>query len=80
MATVAGDDFSSWLGKKLKELNTDDSVFSTYIIGILDGDETLEEKSEALESILSEIIVSLFSVLGLNPGLSVKSAPLVCLG
>lgn len=54
------DDFESWLSLKLKELNIDESVFSGYIIGILEGDETVEEKTEALEGILVEITVSSF--------------------
>lgn len=53
------DDFESWLSFKLKELNTDENVFGSYIKGILDGEETLEEKTEALEEILTEITVSL---------------------
>ncbi|KAF2903714.1 hypothetical protein ILUMI_02471 [Ignelater luminosus] len=53
---AAVDDFSAWLDKKLKDLNTDEGVFGSYITGILDGDETQEEKTEALEGILSEII------------------------
>lgn len=55
---MASDVFSIWLTDKLKELQTDENVFSAYIIGILEGDESNEEKSEALEEILSEIIVS----------------------
>lgn len=50
------DEFSIWLGKKLTELNTDESVFGSYIKGILDEDESSEEKIEALQGILSEII------------------------
>ncbi|KAF5287722.1 hypothetical protein FQA39_LY15742 [Lamprigera yunnana] len=57
MATAA-DDFSSWLNKKLKHLNIDEGVFGTYITGILDGDESHEEKSDALEGILSEIMTN----------------------
>ncbi|XP_017784792.1 PREDICTED: coiled-coil domain-containing protein 43 [Nicrophorus vespilloides] len=48
--------FSDWLGNKLKELNTDESVFGSYISGILDSDETADEKNEALQGILSEIV------------------------
>lgn len=51
-------DFEKWLNRKLTELNTDESVFGSYIMGILEGDETLEEKREGLEGILSAIIVS----------------------
>ncbi|ALC39038.1 CG9586 [Drosophila busckii] len=48
-------EFKAWLNDQLKLLNTDESVFGAYIIGILEGeDETQEEKIEALEGILSE--------------------------
>lgn len=52
------DSFESWLNLLLRELNTDETVFCSYITGILEGDEALEEKSEALQGILSEILVS----------------------
>lgn len=55
---VASNSFDAWLSKKLQELNTDESVFSTYIRGILEGDETEDEKTEALESILTGVTVS----------------------
>lgn len=58
MASEAGEVFTKWLNTKLRELNTDESVFSAYIIGILEGDDPIEEKTTALEEILSEIIVS----------------------
>jgi hypothetical protein len=60
MATSAGDEFDTWLIIKLRSLNTDESVFSSYIKGILEGDETEEEKNESLEGILSEITVSVY--------------------
>lgn len=50
--------FTEWLNKKLRELNTDESVFGSYIISILEDEETADERREALEGILSEIIVS----------------------
>ena len=53
----AKDTFNKWLTNKLKTLNTDESVFGSYIVGILEGDETKDEKHEALEGILSAIIV-----------------------
>ncbi|XP_026469878.1 coiled-coil domain-containing protein 43-like [Ctenocephalides felis] len=55
---AAGDNFSVWLNDKLQKLNTDETVFGSYITGILEGDESHEEKVEALEGILSEIIIS----------------------
>ncbi|XP_005189741.1 coiled-coil domain-containing protein 43 [Musca domestica] len=54
MATTT--EFATWLNQKLKELNTDESVFGSYITGILEDDDSLEEKKEALEGILSEIL------------------------
>ncbi|XP_017795212.1 PREDICTED: coiled-coil domain-containing protein 43 [Habropoda laboriosa] len=52
---VATNSFDSWLSKKLQALNTDEGVFGSYIKGILEGDETEDEKTEALESILAGI-------------------------
>ncbi|XP_017761729.1 PREDICTED: coiled-coil domain-containing protein 43 [Eufriesea mexicana] len=52
---VATNSFDSWLSKKLEALNTDEGVFGSYIKGILEGDETDDEKTEALESILAGI-------------------------
>jgi len=54
---VAANSFDAWLNKKLQALNTDEGVFGTYIRGILEGDETEDEKTEALESILAGITV-----------------------
>lgn len=52
------ENFSHWLNGKLRELNTDESVFGSYINGILEGDEPIDDKREALEGILAAIIVS----------------------
>ncbi|XP_023161538.1 coiled-coil domain-containing protein 43 [Drosophila hydei] len=47
-------EFKTWLNEQLRQLNTDESVFGAYIIGILEGEEeTQDEKIEALEGILS---------------------------
>ncbi|XP_050309288.1 coiled-coil domain-containing protein 43 [Anthonomus grandis grandis] len=58
MAAAVADniEFTTWLDKKLQELNTDEEVFGSYIQGILDSDETSDEKSEALQGILAEIV------------------------
>lgn len=52
------DGFNSWLNGKLRDFNTDEGVFGSYIMGILEGDESTEEKTEGLEGILAEIIES----------------------
>lgn len=57
MMAVSAESFDTWLSKKLKDFNTDEGVFGTYIKGILEGDETEDEKCEALEGILSGITV-----------------------
>lgn len=54
---VAVNSFDSWLSEKLQALNTDEGVFGSYIKGILEGDETEDEKMEALEGILAGITV-----------------------
>nr|CAG4641311.1 EOG090X0H15 [Eulimnadia texana] len=56
MAASMPVQFDSWLSGKLRSLNTDEGVFGTYIKGILEGDESQEEKLEALEGILTEIL------------------------
>lgn len=54
---VATANFDSWLSDKLQGLKTDEGVFGSYIRGILEGDETEDEKTEALEGILAGITV-----------------------
>ena len=50
------DDFESWLSLKLEVLNIDGGVFGTYITGILEGGEKLEDKTKAWDGILAEIM------------------------
>ncbi|XP_036324460.1 coiled-coil domain-containing protein 43 [Rhagoletis pomonella] len=52
------DEFTTWLQGQLKILNTDPDIFGSYIVGILEGEETPEEKREALNDILGEIITN----------------------
>lgn len=51
-------DFDSWLNVKLNALNIDEGIYGSYIKGILEGDDSVEDKTEAIEGILSEITVS----------------------
>ncbi|XP_041969625.1 coiled-coil domain-containing protein 43 [Aricia agestis] len=55
MATAVSE-FEPWLIDKLKLLKTDENVFSSYISGILESDDSIEDKKEALEGILSEFV------------------------
>ena len=54
----ADGDFDSWLGSRLKQLELDDEVFSGYITGMLDADESsVDEMVEALAELLTEATV-----------------------
>ncbi|KAL4712939.1 hypothetical protein ACJJTC_012009 [Scirpophaga incertulas] len=56
MAAAAASDFEPWLSNKLKSLKTDEGVFGSYISGILDSADSIDDKKDALEGILSEIV------------------------
>lgn len=53
---AATSDFEPWLSEKLKSLKTDEGVFGSYISGILETEDSVDEKKDALEGILSEIV------------------------
>ncbi|CAK1602853.1 unnamed protein product [Parnassius mnemosyne] len=55
-------EFEPWLSAKLKSLKTDEGVFGHYISSILESEESIDEKKDALEGILSEILESDISV------------------
>lgn len=55
---AAVTDFVPWLTDKLKSLKTDEGVFGSYISGILESEDSVDDKKDALEGILSEILVS----------------------
>ena len=62
MAT-SGDEFSTWLSKKLHSINPDADldVFVQYISGIFESETDHEELLESLTGILAEIIVSVLA-------------------
>lgn len=51
-------DFEPWLNDKLKSLKTDEGVFGSYISGILESEDSIDDKRDALEGLLSEFVVS----------------------
>lgn len=55
---AAVSEFEPWLIEKLRSLKTDEGVFGSYISGILDSEDNADDKKDALEGILSEIVVS----------------------
>ncbi|XP_034944787.1 coiled-coil domain-containing protein 43 isoform X2 [Chelonus insularis] len=52
---VAINSFDDWLLKKLRSLNTDEGIFGSYIKGILESDDSEDEKNEALQNLLSSV-------------------------
>lgn len=50
-------EFESWLNDRLDSLEVDRDVYGTYILGVLQEEETDEEKEDALQGILSAFVV-----------------------
>lgn len=50
-------EFESWLNDRLESLEVDQDVYRTYILGVLQEEETDEEKEDALKGILSAFVV-----------------------
>lgn len=55
--TDAGE-FESWLNDRLDSLEVDREVYGAYILGVLQEEESDEEKEDALQGILSAFLVS----------------------
>ncbi|XP_061567408.1 coiled-coil domain-containing protein 43 [Cololabis saira] len=49
-------EFEGWLNDRLDELEVDREVYSAYILGILQEEESDEEKEDALQGILSAFL------------------------
>lgn len=54
--TDAGE-FGRWLNDRLDSLEVDREVYGAYILGVLQEEETEEEKEDALQGILSAFLV-----------------------
>lgn len=50
-------EFESWLNDRLDVLEVDRDVYGIYILGVLQEEETDEEKEDALKGILSAFVV-----------------------
>uniref|UniRef100_A0AAQ4R8B2 Coiled-coil domain-containing protein 43 n=1 Tax=Gasterosteus aculeatus aculeatus TaxID=481459 RepID=A0AAQ4R8B2_GASAC len=55
--TDAGE-FESWLNDRLDSLEVDREVYGAYILGVLQEEESDEEKEDALQGILSAFLVT----------------------
>lgn len=51
-------EFESWLNDRLDSLEVDRDVYGTYILGVLQEEETDEEKEDALKGIISAFVVT----------------------
>lgn len=56
--TDAGE-FESWLNDRLDSLEVDREVYGAYILGVLQEEESDEEKEDALQGILSAFLVNI---------------------
>lgn len=52
-------EFESWLNDRLDSFEVDRDVYGTYILGVLQEEETDEEKEDALKGIISAFVVIL---------------------
>lgn len=50
-------EFESWLNDRLDSFEVDRDVYGTYILGVLQEEETDEEKEDALKGIISAFVV-----------------------
>ena len=60
MAKMAAgaDDFEDWLSSKVRSLELDEEVFLDYLKGVLDSEESEEDKREAMTGIFEGAVVS----------------------
>lgn len=59
-APMAGaGEFGSWLNDRLDSLEVDREVYGAYILGVLQEEESDEEKGDALQGILSAFLVNI---------------------
>ena len=50
-------EFEDWLSSRLKQLELDEDVFGSYVTGVLDSEDTDEERKDALIGILEGMTV-----------------------
>ena len=51
-------EFEDWLSSRLKTLGLDEDVFGNYVTGVLDSEDTDEERKDALIGILDGMTVN----------------------
>ena len=51
------EEFEDWLSSRLRKLGLDEDVFGSYVTGVLDSEETEEERKDALIGILEGMTV-----------------------
>lgn len=76
--TDAGE-FERWLNDRLDALEVDREVYGAYILGVLQEDESDEEKEETLQGILSAFLVNSQSGVSCSACQAAGSFVAVCL-
>lgn len=56
------EEFEDWLSSRLRKLGLDEDVFGSYVTGVLDSEETEEERKDALIGILEGMTVNFFKM------------------
>ena len=51
------EEFEKWLSSRMKKLGLDEDVFGNYVTGVLDSEDTDEERKDALIGILEGMTV-----------------------
>ena len=52
--------FEEWLNSRMKQLGLDEDVFGSYVTGVLDSDDTDEDRKDALIGILDGMTVWIY--------------------
>ena len=59
LSNGCGGEFENWLSARLRTLGLDEDVFGSYVVGVLDSEDTDEERKDALIGILEGMTVIL---------------------
>ena len=60
LSNGCGGEFENWLSARLRTLGLDEDVFGSYVVGVLDSEDTDEERKDALIGILEGMTVILY--------------------
>lgn len=61
MADEQEEVFEEWLSRRMRQLGLDEDVFGSYVTGVLDSEDTDEDRKDALIGILEGMTVTLLT-------------------